>query len=182
MADLKQNAFFMLILLANLTNMPAPKGNSFWKARSKHGRDKIFNTPEILWQAASQYFNWCEKHPWYKNEVIKSGESAGKIIAVPTSRPFTISGLCIFLNVNQKYFNDFKETATVDFSEVITRIEEIIYTQKFEGATIGAFNANIISRDLGLTDKTDVTTGGEKLKTVSDLFPTLEQIVRAADK
>ena len=28
--------------------MAAPKNNSFWKMRSKHGRDKIFKTPEIM--------------------------------------------------------------------------------------------------------------------------------------
>ncbi len=42
----------------------------------------------------------------------------------------------------------------VEFSEVITRVEQIIYIQKFEGATVNAFNANIISRELGLADKT----------------------------
>lgn len=28
--------------------MGAPKGNQFWKLRSKHGRDKLFSSPEIL--------------------------------------------------------------------------------------------------------------------------------------
>ena len=39
---------------------------------------------------------------------------------------------------------------------IITRIREAIYQQKFEGASVGAFNANIIARDLGLADKQDV--------------------------
>ena len=38
-----------------------------------------------------------------------------------------------------------------------------MYSQKFEGAASGIFNANIIARDLGLSDKQDITTGGEKL-------------------
>ncbi|MFC0183379.1 terminase small subunit [Pseudarcicella hirudinis] len=42
------------------------------------------------------------------------------------------------------------------FLEVITRIEEIVYVQKFEGAAVGAFNANIIARDLGLADKQNI--------------------------
>ena len=29
--------------------MAAPKGNQFWMLRSKHGRDKLFATPEALW-------------------------------------------------------------------------------------------------------------------------------------
>jgi hypothetical protein len=50
-----------------------------------------------------------------------------------------------------------------DFSEVIHAIEEIIRTQKFEGAAVGAFNANIIARDLGMVDKKDVTSDGKPL-------------------
>lgn len=40
--------------------------------------------------------------------------------------------------------------------EVTTYVEEIIRTQKFEGAAVGAFNANIIARDLGLSDKKEI--------------------------
>ena len=46
----------------------APKGNQFWKLRSKHGRDKLFATPDLLWEAACEYFAYCDKHPW---KVVK---------------------------------------------------------------------------------------------------------------
>lgn len=150
--------------------MAAPLGNQFWKLRSKHGRDKLFSDPEALWEAACEYFEWCGLNPWVKNEAVKSGDLAGQLIQIPTERPFTISGLCIYLGVNTKYFNDFADyTQDKDddiskgFSEIITRIREATYTQKFEGAAVGAFNANIIARDLGLADKKDLTTAGEKL-------------------
>lgn len=136
--------------------MAAPKGNQFWKLRSKHGRDKLFTSPEMLWDAACEYFQWCDENPWVKNEAVKSGDLAGTIIKVPTSRPYTLTGLCLYLDCNTKYFSDFEANLTEsdkDFSEVITRVRETIYSQKFEGAAVGAFNANIISRDLGLADK-----------------------------
>jgi len=38
---------------------------------------------------------------------------------------------------------------------VIRAITNIMYTQKFEGASVGVFNANIIARDLGLKDSTE---------------------------
>lgn len=41
-----------------------------------------------------------------------------------------------------------------DFSSVITRVAEIVYNQKFSGAA-GFFKANIISRDLGLAERSD---------------------------
>jgi hypothetical protein len=133
--------------------MAAPKENKFWLLRSKHGRDKIFETSTILWEEACRYFEWCSKNPWYKIDF--KGKTV-KRVKIPTERPLTLTGLCLYLGVNTKYFHDFKKTASEDFSEVITRIEETIYTQKFEGATVGAFNANIIARDLGLTDKQEI--------------------------
>lgn len=136
--------------------MAAPRGNKFWKLRSKHGREKLFASPELMWEAATEYFLWCDRYPWRKNEPIKSGEGAGKMIKVPTVRPYTMSGLCVYLGVNQGYFYDFKKTCSEGFSDIITRIEGIIETQQFEGAAVGAFNANIIARKLGLTDKREI--------------------------
>ena len=52
-----------------------------------------------------------------------------------------------------------------DFSAVISMVEEIIETQQFEGAAVGAFNANIIARKLGLADKQDITSNGETVHT-----------------
>jgi hypothetical protein len=48
-----------------------------------------------------------------------------------------------------------------DFMPIITRIKEIIYNQKFSGAAAGFFNANIIARDLGLSDKVNNEHSGE---------------------
>ena len=44
-----------------------------------------------------------------------------------------------------------------DFSAVTTRIEDIIYEQKFTGAAADLLNPNIIARDLGLADKKEVS-------------------------
>lgn len=138
--------------------MAAPKGNQFWKLRSKHGRNKLFADSELLWAAACEYFQWCNDNPWTREETTIRGENID-VKTIPTDRPFTLSGLCIYLDCNTQYFSQFKKTLTdkdKDFSLVVTRIEETIYTQKFEGAAVGAFNANIIARDLGLKDKSEV--------------------------
>lgn len=161
----------------------APKGNQFWKLRSKHGREKLFKSPKLLLQAAFEYFEWCDKNPWIKKEQLKQpkvikdkdgGQRLETVADIPTARPYTLSGLCIYLDVNTQYFTDFKEGLTPkegakwskknkDFSLVVTRIEEIIRTQKYEGAAVGAFNASIVARDLGMVDKKDVTTNGKAL-------------------
>jgi len=146
--------------------MGAPKDNQFWKLRSKHGRDKLFETPGLMWEAACEYFEWCEKHPWIKEETTKRGEHTDTK-STPTERPFTMQGLCLYLDCNTKYFNNFKSTLPEneqDFNYIITRIEETVYKQKFEGAAVGAFNANIIARDLGLSDNVNQTVKISKYK------------------
>lgn len=141
--------------------MAAPKGNNFWKLRSKHGRDRLFTVPSLLWEAACEYFQWCEENPLYKQEGYAFQGTVTKE-DLSLMRAFTLTGLCIYLDVNTKYFNHFEESLDADnnevdkdFSNVLTRIREIIYTQKFEGAAAGLLNANIIARDLGLIDKSE---------------------------
>jgi hypothetical protein len=132
------------------------KGNQFWKLRSKHGRDKLFKTSELLWEAACQYFQWCDDNPWIRVDFRGKDQ-----VDIPVQRPYTISGLCLYLDCNDHYLSQFKaalDKDEKDFSSIITRIEKIIYTQKFEGAAVGAFNSNIIARDLGL--KENVETSG----------------------
>ncbi|RZJ91597.1 MAG: DNA packaging protein [Chryseobacterium sp.] len=131
-------------------------GNQFWKQRSSHGRDLLFASPSLLWEAACEYFDWCANNPMHKQEAIKSGDLAGTTMSIPTDRPFTMHGLCLYLDCSTSYFRAFKSTATEDkkdFLTVIEKIEEVVYQQQFEGATVGAYNANIIARTLGLTEK-----------------------------
>lgn len=147
--------------------MAAPEGNQFWKLRSKHGRDKLFETPDLMWEAACEYFQWCEDNPYIKSEakVVSGFKESGsvEIAELPVLRPFTIQGLCLYLDCNTKYFYDFKDAKHEGFSEILTRIMEIIYNQKFSGAASGFFNANIIARDLGLADKKEVEKTVTKL-------------------
>lgn len=140
--------------------MAAPLGNRFWELRSSHGRDKLFATPELMWEAACEYFAWVEDNPFLAEDFISSGPHAGGIVVLNKKRPFTLHSLCIYLDCNTQYFKIFKAQLPKDekgFNTIITRIEETIYAQKFEGAASGFFNANIIARDLGLADKSDVT-------------------------
>ena len=55
------------------------------------------------------------------------------------------------------FWNDFKKDSHEDFSVVITHIENVIRTQQLKGAIVGAFNPNIVSRIIGLSDKQKVT-------------------------
>ena len=152
--------------------MAAPKGNKFWQLRSKHGRDKLFKTPELLWEAACEYFKWCDENPLLERKAFAY---QGVIITedMPRMRAYTIHGLTFYLNCNTEYFRRFKaelKEKDKDFCRVIKDIEETIFRQKFEGAACDLLNANIISRDLGLADKQDVTTDGDKISNVPTII------------
>lgn len=131
--------------------MAAPKGNQFWKQASKHGRNKLFSSPEHLWEAAKEYFEWCDKNQLI--EVDYKGKDATKVL-IPKMRAYTWSGLELFLGIDS--FREYKTNPSYkEFSQIIARIDKIIYTQKFEGAAAGFLNPNIIARDLGLSEKTE---------------------------
>lgn len=138
--------------------MGAPKGNQFWMiAEAPLGRKRIFKSPQELWDKSLEYFKWCDQHPLKAEEY--NGKDAVKCI-VNKMRAYTWQGLEAYLGINS--LEDYK-TQYKEFSEIITHIRKIIYTQKLEGAAAGLLNSNIIARDLGLRDKTDVdmTTGGQ---------------------
>lgn len=150
-------------------------GNQMWKLRSKHGRDTLFESAAKLWEAACEYFQWCDDNPLI--EIDYKGGFATKV-EIPKMRAYTLQGLCLYLHCNIGYFNDFEKglkekgkdatQADSDFSAVITRIRETIFAQKFEGAAAGIFNSNIISRDLGLADKKEVESRTIVVETSED--------------
>lgn len=132
--------------------MAAPKGNQFWKLRSKHGRDALFASPELLWETACEYFEWCDNHPW--NKVDFKGRDNEQVL-IPTPRPYSKAGLFTYIDCSENWLLEFRKVASRDFLRVIERIERVIATQQWEGATVGAFNSNIISRTLGLKERTE---------------------------
>lgn len=132
--------------------MAAPEKNQFWKQRSKHGRDLIFSSPTILWEACCEYFEATDARKWYKTEF--NGKDALEC-KIPTETPYTYSGLYVFLDIDHKTWNLYENRE--DFIPTTTRVRNIIYTQKFEGAAVGAFNANLIARDLGLKEASTMT-------------------------
>lgn len=129
--------------------MPFEKGNQFWKQRTKHGRDKLFSSPQVLFEEACKYFQWCDDNPWHR--VDFRGKDAEEV-QIPTQRPYTWEGLENYLGIYS--LRDYKTNEEYsEFKEVITMIGSIITQNKMEGAMVGAYNANIVARDLGLVDK-----------------------------
>ena len=143
----------------------------------KRGRPPKFKTPIDLWNACQDYFRWCDANPLLETDF--RGKDATEV-SLPHPRPYTLTGLCAWLGVSERFWRDLRGSKKEDdeFSPVITRVEQIIYTNKFEGAAVGFFNANIIARDLGLADKRDISAQVNDLrKSVDELFPPTSEII-----
>lgn len=136
--------------------MSAPKGNKFWKMAdpSKIGRPLIFKTPSELWDKCCEYFEWSDNNPLLEERLFHYQGSVTRE-KIAKLRAYTLKELCIYLGVNNDYFNQFNDESNKEFSSVITRVYDVIYTQKFTGAAADLLNPNIIARDLGLAEKTD---------------------------
>lgn len=152
--------------------MSNPNGNTnqFWRARSRHGRLPKFPEGEegarMLLEACEDYFTWCEEHPLEEDKVF-SYEGDTFHDSVSKLRAFTLNGLTLFIDVSDQTWINWRNNRP-DLLEVITWAEKTIRDQKFVAAAAGLLNANIISRDLGLADKTELTgPGGGPVQTIT---------------
>lgn len=135
--------------------MAAPKGNTFYKfVKKPTGRPKKY-TPNRLWKKAQEYFEWVLKNPLYEQKVFANGKSMN----VYKMRAMTELAFCLYAGIDQHTFMLYKSGAEEykDFFSIAKKISDIIYTQKFEGASADLLNSNIIARDLGLREKTELT-------------------------
>lgn len=134
--------------------MPAPIGNRFWEARSSHGRKPIFADADELWNACVEYFDWVEANPLYESKAFAyQGEVTVK--ELPKMRAMTIGALCLFLDISKQAWSEYRTRK--GFGEIAARVDDTIRAQKFEGASADLLNPNIIARDLGLADKSEIT-------------------------
>lgn len=143
-------------------------GNKFWQCRSKHGPNFRYEGEEGAAQLRAEgeaYLEWCEENPLmeakafaYKGDVVVEN--------VPKMRVATLGGFCLHLGIALTTWHDWRKRQ--DLCNVTVDIENAIREYKFAGAAADLLNANIISRDLGLADKTELTgPGGGPVQTIN---------------
>lgn len=127
---------------------------AFWQRRKFIKNIGPFETADAVVEAACGYFNWVATHP-LKEAQLFHYKGAIKEHDRNLMRAFTITGLCTYIGISYRTYLNW--TGDERFKDAIEFINDVIYTQKFEGAAAGLLNANIISRDLGLADKRELT-------------------------
>jgi hypothetical protein len=151
------------------------KGNQLWKLRTKHGRDRLFSDAALLWDEACKYFDWCDRHPRSKAELVKykgDYEEAG----VPLGHMYSMHELTVYLGVSSSYFRTAKSelrdkiekckntAAEAGLLEMIERIEGIIQADQISGAAVGVYATQLVSRLNGLSDNVNVTNNQSVVK------------------
>lgn len=124
-------------------------------------------TPEELWAIACLYFAGAKYDTIVRKDFLRSGESAGKIIEITQERPFSWTSLELFMAYKgiRYTMGDIrinKDGQYDDFKEVVERINQVMYQQKFDGAAVGNYNPQLIIRDLGLAEKVDASVKQEQ--------------------
>ncbi len=154
--------------------MAAPKGNNYWQFRNKHGRDHKYDSVS-LWEEFVKYAKWMEANPLKEQRVFHSSGEITKT-DITKMRAMTEISFCLFADMSHDTFLKYKTEQ--DFIVVTRAICDAIYSQKFEGASADMLNSNIIARDLGLKEKSEV--GHTLLKPPAEIKFTINEGVKNA--
>ena len=113
----------------------------------------LYETAEDLWQAALEYFKWNDEHPLI---TIKPTHHQGEALnlILPRLRGMSIRALATHMGIATKTWRKYREKA--GFIDVCDMVEQVIYTQKLEGAMGDQLNSAVSIRDLGLKDQSEV--------------------------
>jgi hypothetical protein len=111
-------------------------------------------TPHRLLACAYAYFEWSDANPIIQEKLF---QHQGEILVGETKlrQPFSLEAFYVHSGCSRTSWYRYVEKE--EFREVIDEIKAIMHHQKLSGATVGVFNANIISRVLGLADVSKTT-------------------------
>lgn len=142
---------------------PDMMGNRMWMLKTSDKVKRIFETPEDLRAAVLSYFDWNDTHPLADHKVV---HHQGTLIPIttPKMRAMSKAALCLHIGINRSTWTNYGKRE--GYEDIVLGANEAIYTQKFEGACADLLNSSIIVRDLGLKDRTDVTSDDESISEV----------------
>lgn len=122
--------------------------------RRRVGRPLKVETPEQFAEMAEQYFNWVDNNPYLDEDFV--GKDAASVIR-KRRRPYMLIELAQWLGFSRvEDMNNYAERK--EFSATYYTCRTRIEGQLLTGASASHFNANIISRLLGLSDNVNNNT------------------------
>ena len=115
----------------------------------KDGGIAIAHNARDLWDAALDYFHWCDTHPIDSPQMIRGGKSAAETICMKMPRPYTMQGFCLHANITPTYLYDMISGGVEDeYYFVAQKIVLQMQAQKLEYAYVGVFNPVIAAKEM----------------------------------
>jgi len=130
------------------------------------GRVKHIETPEDMWQLFVEFRKWVKDNPRYQYQL---SNKTGEPVPVPLERPLTMVGFRSWAAERHKSVEDYFANSEGRYSAYATicrTIEATIKQDQIEGGMAGQYNPSITQRLNGLTEKTDITSGGQSISEV----------------
>ena len=155
------------------------RGKSLYEVGHFLGPDRLYDTPEALLKECARYFRWVELNP-IKSEKAFGGKNGIQKTDMKHLRAMTMEGLCTFIGVSIRSFNDWGRPNSrqyrEDLSPVVSRVKQFMREQKLSGAAAGVFNPMIIARDLKLREHNEISgPDGGPIETVNSSMTTMEK-------
>lgn len=129
-------------------------------------KSKYIETPEKLYEIFEEY-----KKSLKPREIQKATPKG--VVSEWHTPPLTMEGFEVFVynweGIESKgveqYFSN-REGRYLAYVDICSRIKKEIRRDQIEGGMVGQFNPSITQRLNGLTEKTDVTTQGERISEI----------------
>lgn len=147
-----------------VTKRPDMMGNTLWMLRRRIGAvPRTFETPEVMAEAVNSYFQWTKNNPLYELKVTQYlGDPVE--FKIPKMRAMSKTRLCLHIGITRAGWDAYQKRK--GYEAIWEATMDAIYAQKFEGAAADLLNATIITRDLGLKERTDLTSGDEPISEI----------------
>ncbi len=132
----------------------------------KRGRPRKFKPAELLEQFEKYLLDRMSNPIIEKEEESGYTGNNGSAKTKEKSHPqlLSVADFCVFLGCSRNWWNELPD----EFLGVKSHISTYIDNFQLKGASIGVFNANIVSRLLGLKDKTEFSGNGIILRVETD--------------
>jgi len=115
---------------------------------------KNIETPEDLLTHFKEYVKYEQEHPMRKVEYVGKD---GRLEKTPLETPVTFDGFECYLRENNVIKSHLGHYEDKNYLPIITHIRQFCYVHNFKGAAVNLFNANLIAKKLGLTEKIETT-------------------------
>lgn len=134
-------------------------GNTLWQ-KSIENRKRLGKFPDAsaLLEMVCEYFQWLEDNPLNESKLV-TYEGSSTLEEIPKMRAPSMPGLCAFLGIHRDTWGSWRRgDDRVELKDVVEWAEQVMYDRKFSGAASNLLNPMLVARELGLSEKQEVTS------------------------